>query len=261
MKIKNLVLGNDLKALQFAFKNGYHVLFKELQKPFFMERSDETKELSNKDLIENYSFLLSLAGLNPYGGKIQDYRKEENNKIVVSGKKPWVETIEYENLYDFISQESKEELLRVVDWISVRSSCLHDKTLIEDKESNFVKEVRFYPSERTTVSRLAKEKNKVYYDIPKDIMSISYLTRNEVNSEECSYIYSLIKTKQMMKDDGLKGKKCGYRDNGNEIRASIKLEFVKREIFESQDDNIEHSLSLQSNNEYLNKITQYLYGR
>ena len=57
-KVKNLVIGGNLAALEFAFREGFPVFYDKLEVPF---RLEQTKEGTNKkDLIQNYAFLLSI---------------------------------------------------------------------------------------------------------------------------------------------------------------------------------------------------------
>lgn len=253
-RIKNLVIGGKLEALEYAYREGFHVFYEHLETPFQLEQTSEG--LNKKDIIENYAFLLSLAGLNLSNSLISSYRIEEN-KLFISGRKPWITEVEFQQLHDF-TVEKIDNKFKVADYINTRSCGSHDFREIKTQEE-FVKEIYFYPSKRANSSKKFDLMTHNYETVTKDVIIISYLTKEQIEQEEYSPIYSRLKLLETMKEIGIKGKKCGTKPNGKEIRASIKLEFDRREInqIEKNDRNYYYN---KSKNKYLNKVFGYLYG-
>lgn len=253
-RVKHLVVGGNLAALEFAFKNGYHIFYESLDTPFELEQTKEGA--SKKDILENYAFILSLAGMNLSSHLVYGYRIEEN-KLIVSGKNPWINELSFEKLHDF--RDSNHTLFKVVDYINVRSCGAHDIRELKT-EDNFVKEIYFYPSKRMNSSKNFSLFTHNYETVTKDAMVISNLTKEEIEKEEFSPVYSRLRLKEIMKEVGIKGKKCGTRPNGTVKRNAIKLEFDKREINPIEKDNRNYYYTKSQNN-YLNKLFNYLYGR
>lgn len=257
IKIENLVIGGNLEALEYAYREGFHVFYEHLEAPFHLEQT--SIGLNKKDIIQNYAFLLSLSGLNLNSYLVGTYRVElEEKKLLIFGRKPWQIQIEFDNIYDFTIQKQDVEY-KVVDYINIRSCGSHDFREVKT-DDRFVKEIYFYPSKRANSSKKFSLTTHNYETVAKDVIVVSYLNPKEIENEDYSPIYSRLKLLEIMKQIGIKGKKCGLRANGKEIRASIKLEFEKREInqIEQTDRNFYYN---RSKNKYLNKIFGYLYGK
>ena len=253
-KIVDLVYGGTLEALEFAYRNGYHIFYETLEKPFHL---DKTKEgMVKKDVLENYSFLLSCSGLNLNCYVNEDYRLSDN-KITISGN-PWIIEYHFDNLHNFADKRDKKKLYKVVDYINIRSCGTHDIRELRT-EDNFVKEIYFYPSKRTNSSKNFSLMTHTFEKVVKDAYVVSYLTGKQIEEEEYSGIYSRLRLKEIMKEVGIKGKKSGTR-NGKPKYGSIKLEFDRREINEIEENNRNYYYS-KSNNLYLTKVYNYLYGR
>lgn len=270
-KYDNIVIGNDLKAIYFAFKEGYPVIFQELTKPYandFLPTGE-----SKKQLMEDYIGFLSLAGKVPFSNKIENIRVEENNKVHVSGK-GWTAEITVQNkIYDFMSEvDENSDIYRVVDSINVRACSKHNFREIIDPNENFVKKIRFYPSQRADSSKLfdvirpniKPKEGRTFFDIVKDIESISYLTKNQLYDDGYSPTYSVLKTKDMMTKNGILGKKHGFErreyrtDFGVQRYKSIILEFTKREIFKIEE---EKDYDLTSKDFYIRRLVRYIWTK
>lgn len=254
-KLENLVIGGNLSSLEFAFREGFPIFYEKLEIPFHLETTKDG--LSRKDVIQNYAFLLALAGLNLSNSFVSEHRVE-NNKLIITGKTPWIYEYQFNNLYDFTIFNDTKKKYKVIDYINVRSCGSHDLRELKTK-SNFVKEIYFYPSQRANSSKGFSLSTHNYETIVKDVIIVSYLNKKEIEQEEYSPIYSRLRLKEIMEEVGIRGKKCGTRNNGKVIHASIKLEFAKREVVEiEQQRNYYYT---ESKNSYLNKLFKYLYGR
>lgn len=253
-KVSDLVIGGNLEALEFAYREGFPVFYEKLEVPFHL---DQTKEgINRKDIIENYAFILSLAGLNYHSHIVANHRLEQNT-LTISGKTPWITEIHFERLHDFRKDSTK--IYKVVDYINVRSCGPHELREIKTDE-DFVKEIYFYPSQRCNSTKKFDVARNDYITAAKDVMLVSYMRGDEIDKEENSQIYTRLKLKQIMKDLGIKGKRQGKQKSGAIKYCSIKLEFAKREINEIEENNRNYYYS-QSKNSYMSKIFNYMYGR
>lgn len=254
-RINNLVIGGTLAALEFAFREGFPVFYDKLEIPFHLEQTKDG--LNKKDVIQNYAFLLSMAGLNLSSPFVSEYRID-NQSLFLSGKIPWKIEYQFENVYDFRKQD-KDKIYKVIDYINVRSCGNHDTREIK-MQDNFVKEIYFYPSQRMNSSKNFSLSTHNYEKITKDAMVVSYLTKKQIEEDEYSQIYSRLRLKEIMKEVGILGKKCGTRPNGTIKRNAIKLEFDRREISEIEEVQRNYYYS-KSKEPYLNKLFEYLYGK
>jgi hypothetical protein len=95
----------------------------------------------------------------------------------------------------------------------------HEYDFIES-DTDFVKEILFYPTERV-------DGNQPF----KDAVSVSYLTEKQLASFDYSDINARFKTLKMMKEAGIRGARNG-RDMLNKSRYkyyAVKIENAKRE--------------------------------
>jgi hypothetical protein len=103
-----------------------------------------------------------------------------------------------------------------------------------------VREVYFYPTERMS----GNHQNK-------DLVAISYLTKEQLNDIEYSDLYARYKILSMMRKAGIKGARNG-RDVNNPHKYKYylpKIESSGREIFEIKKD---HRVSSSKNIKFLN---------
>jgi len=255
-KVKDLVIGGNLEALEFAFREGFHVFYEHLETPFHL---DQTKQgLTKKDVVENYAFLLSLAGLNLHNHMVSESRLGKD-RLTITGNIPWSIEVEYETLHDFRKGRNKNVIYKVVDYINVRSCGAHDIRELKT-EDNFAKEIYFYPSQRSNKSKKFSLSTHNYETTIKDAMVVSYLNYSQIESEDYSPIYSRLRLKEIMKEVGIKGKKCGFEKNGKQKHNSIKLEFARREINEIEETDRQYYYT-ESKDAYLQRLFGYLYGR
>jgi len=117
--------------------------------------------------------------------------------------------------------KQEERLNRVIDWVNVRSGCRHEIDFLQDPESNFVKDIYFYSSERSDNTKL------------KDLVAVSYLTDKQLRDFDYSDTMAKCKITKMMKAAGIRGARNG-RDQKNPDRYkyyAVKVEPAEREVF------------------------------
>jgi hypothetical protein len=101
----------------------------------------------------------------------------------------------------------------VLDWMIAKSCEKHKHNFLEDT-TDLVREVHFYPTKRVDG----------YCPDIKDLVTVSYLNKDQLSDFEYSDTYAKFKMMHMLKELNLRGRK-----NGKNHRA-LKLEVEKREI-------------------------------
>jgi hypothetical protein len=210
-----IILGGNLAALMTAYYEGIPVFWEKPERPLFFDKTEEGE--SKLDLWESYAFLLSMGGLCPFADKTERIEIKENKSIRVYGKGPFYVDVKYNKIRRF-DEVKKEKYYQVIDWVDVRRGMIHDVDLIET-DDRFVNEVRFYQS-----PRIDGNHNK------KDLCTISYLTEEELHDIDYSELYIRLKTEELMKENGIKGRGHGFYRNGTNRFLSIKLEPTIREV-------------------------------
>ena len=293
-EIDELVIGNSLEAVSYCYLNEKNLILNSVRKPYFFDFFDENTclekyiietieyELSTVDGVkkvgasklevwEKLVFHLSLAGLIPLADKVYSIRIEDDNLVKVTTKNSRVARFKFnslrifdtENIAGFDLMQSTGKY-KVVDWVNVRSGMKHKYDYFKT-EDDFVKEVYFYPSRR-----MGSGEN----DDRKDLVSVSYLTKEQMDDFEYSDTYVKFKVLSLMKEAGIKGPKNGRRQDNPDKWAyhSIKIEPSSREIRMSEkqkheseeslifDDRCERNIyqAYDSENNYLHKINEYL---
>ena len=251
-EIDELVIGNSLEAVSYSYLNQKPLILNNVKKPYFFEFFNkasclkkymiETVEYelstpngarsvgsSKLEVWERLVFRLSMAGLIPTADKVYSMRIEDDNLLKVTTQDSRLIRIRFnklrifsvDNIAGFDSFENAKKY-RVVDWVNVRSGMKHEYDYFETGE-DFVKEVYFYPS-----PRMGSGEN----DERKDLVTVSYLTKEQINDFEYSDTYVKFKMLSLMKEHGIKGPKNGRRQDAPNKWAyhSVKIEPSSREI-------------------------------
>lgn len=232
---EDIVVGSCIRSLVYAALHGKPIVFHNLSEPF---RFDDTqiegieklgfkKEEPLVDIWGKLFFLLSLAGLVLPIGKANKLRVVDNTIFVsddyTSYKYNFKKLIIFEDqgISGLPRMEREESGINIVyDWVNVRSGCYHEHDFLQDEDSEFVKEIIFYPSDRN-------KNNKT-----KDLVAISTMTSAQL--EDFDYSSTMVKFKvlKMMKAAGIRGARNG-RDQNNPERYkyyAVKVEPAEREV-------------------------------
>lgn len=255
-----IIIGNTLSSLIYSYFNEVPVFFVEAKKPFMydffrekdmvekmqinpvsfrMQGPSLTKVVGNPKypIYNRLNFVLSMSGLMPTADKARSIRIENDNllKISLEGSKNLQIKFNKARIFDDTKIQGlevpfeKTSLFQVVDWINVRSGAKHEFDVILTPD-DFIKEVYFYPSVRIPGSVASNKK---------DLVSVSYLTSEQIKDFEYSDTYAKFKIKHLMEEAGIKG-----RSNGNNRFLSIKIESSKREIIKCSFDRYEDNETL-----------------
>ena len=210
-----IVIGGGLDAAAYAFVNNLTLIQNHRNPPLIYEK--EKLLLWNQIL-----FSLSLQAKLPVTNEIQFVRIDDGNALLVSTKNNQVVRFTYgeltiyddENIQGLTLVKDRKEKKKVLDWFDVKSGMSHDMEVIKT-DSNFVKEVVFYVSERLDGMHLNK----------KDLVAISYLDDKQLQNIEYSDSYVRLKTLNLMKQNGMRG-----NSNGQGKHYALQIEHAKREI-------------------------------
>ncbi len=218
-KLEKVIVGGSLESMLYAWRTQTKILWKEKKYVFrFCENFFPTTfpdfECENpKRLSSNLSFALSIGGLMPYGGNVENIRQQDNHlKIITKGNRR-VE-IEAEEVIHF------DKYLKnywVYDFFDSRQMRAHEINEIFDDTDEFVKKINFYMSPRASNG------------ITKDFIGSSNLTHKQLLSPDYGPGIAKLKVMRMLKTAGLKGP-FSQVYNGKEYYKKPKVEFHKRVV-------------------------------
>jgi len=260
--MQRIVIGSSLESVLFASKNDCSLILNKVSLPEIFEQK-ETKDWNH--LV----FLLSMAGKIPFSDKVTSIRiLEDEKKLKVYTKRERMVEVECEKVFVFDDENveglplpkltEKNPKKMILDWINVRAGMTHEYHTIETGD-DFVNEIVFYKSPRIDGD----------HDY-KDLVAISYLTDEQIKDHSYSTLMTLYKTKDIMKQYGIKGPRNG-RDVSDPEKYkyySIKLESDRRQIKKIHMDAYEDTdfLSFQNQdlqvsiNKYIHKLHNYIGG-
>jgi len=245
-----VVIGSSLEALVYCYLNNVPFVCSQLSSPFRFEYfnwdddlsifgakniahpvksnlGETTRGIDKLWLWERLFFYLSVAGLCPLSDKATSLRISDNI-IKATTPNARMAKIHFNELIVFDDTsvlglgvpEIKDKIYTVYDWFDVRSGMKHEYDRLEDT-TDFVNHILFYPSQRV-------EGNHHF----KDVVAVSYLTKEMIDLFEYSDINARFKTFYMMKKAGIKGARNGrdMLDKNRYKYYSIKIENDRREI-------------------------------
>lgn len=229
---KTFVIGGNIEALLYSFFHNLPLLYCRTLLPGCLDAPIlfENRSIDAQELWSNLYFWLALHGKILFSDKINNIRLEDDNILNIFTKRARSYSLKFEHLIIFDDDsltgisasllKKQREIYEVRDWFNVRSGMKHNFTTIET-DSNFVKSIYFYPSERMDGNHNFK-----------DAVAISYLTDEMLNSFECSDVNARFKTLSHMKERGIKGARNG-RDTLHPDKYkyyAVKIEHARREI-------------------------------
>ena len=272
-----IVIGGDLRALLYAYDNELPVIYTDSRCPLQFDEIeheslsvlglDPSRPHKQSELWARTNFFLGLSGLLPMGDNASGMRITENQLSITTNNSRNIKfnfnklvIINDDKIFG-LPQVKKEirEKSRVIDWVNVRSGCSHN-VLHLHSDADFVKEIIFYPTDRSDNRNL------------KDLVAISYLTDEELDDFNFSDTMAKFKVTEMMKEAGIRGARNG-RDVNKPDRYkyyAVKVEPAHREIernnirhyedddrFEFRYDTLEEILNgLNRPSGYLSKISE-----
>lgn len=159
-------------------------------------------------------FLLSMSGILLFPNNITGYRKENENLVLLTNFNKKI-IISYDKLNEFDHRETG--WYHVYDFYDWRVGGNHGVNEIIDPQDEFIKNIKFFSSERENVGSHVK-----------DLVGISHLSEEQLNDLEMSPTYSRLKMLQMIKKEGINGSVVGYNSKGLPKFRKPVIEFNKR---------------------------------
>jgi len=248
-----IVVGGDLRSLLYATFRGLPLIYCNPLLPFRFDRLSHDKlsilgfrcesDTYAREVWERISFFMGLSGLLLSGEGCNALRVRDNQLIMSTEftkfkfnfkKLVIVDDSQISGLPRVVKQRTKQN--RVIDWVNVRSGCRHSIDFLEDADSDFVKEIFFYSSERSDNPNL------------KDLVAVSYLNDRQLRDFDFSDTMAKFKITKMMKAAGIRGARNGrdqkYPDKYKYY--AVKVEPAERQVISSvtryyeEDERFEH---------------------
>jgi len=226
--VPKLITGGSLESLFYAYVHELPIVLTQPYVPFeldmvednsFFELLGYTAEmpLTKVQVWDRLVFVLSMAGLVMMPNNVRNVR-EEGNKIIFSLNDNSRFIIAYERRISFDKHIDGE--VDVYDWFDIRSGAKTQLEELNDSEDAIVHKIIFYDSQRKGTG------GKGF----KDLVAISRMQKAELHEYENSEGNIRLKTLQMMKDQGMRGRPNGYNSRGKQQFYALKIEHMHREI-------------------------------
>ena len=223
-----IITGGSLESLFYAYINETPIVLTQPYVPFeldmvednsFFELLGYTAEmpLTKVQVWDRLVFVLSMAGLVMMPNNVRNVR-EDGNKIIFSLKDNTRMIVAYERKISFDKHFDNE--FDVYDWFDIRSGAKIELEEINDPEDDLVHKIIFYDSQRKGTG------GKGF----KDLVSVSRMQKTELHQYENSESYVRLKTLQMMREHGMRGRPNGYNSRGKQQFYALKIEHMHREI-------------------------------
>tara|TARA_B100000212_G_scaffold342097_1_gene327578 strand:+ start:2300 stop:3175 length:876 start_codon:yes stop_codon:yes gene_type:complete len=247
LEYPNIVIGSDLRAMLFAFMNGYPIFFTEARKPHEFESLKLTHDLSFLDIDnepsvyksfnseysfgqkqvlawEKIFFLLSFEGLVPLSN-ICDSIRYDGNTLTCATEYAKLCEIKFDKCFYFgdnrtyklvTERNIKNARYKVFDTIGFNTGGKHEIDYYRS-DDNFVREVWFYSSYRICGDTGVK-----------DACVLSILTSEQLNDPSYTQTITNFKLLDVLGKNGLKGRVYGYNKKGESLHRKIKTHSAGR---------------------------------
>ena len=226
--VPKLITGGSLESLFYAYIHELPIVLTQPYVPFeldmvednsFFELLGYTAEmpLTKVQVWDRLVFVLSMAGLVMMPNNVRNVR-EEGNKIIFSLNDNSRFVIAYERKISFDKHIDGE--VDVYDWFDIRSGAKTELEELNDTQDDLVHKIIFYDSQRKGTG------GKGF----KDLVAVSRMQKKELHEYENSESYIRLKTLQMMKEQGMRGRPNGYNKRGIQQFYAINIEHMHREI-------------------------------
>jgi hypothetical protein len=247
---EKIVIGGNLEAFTYAFKHCLPVLYTNLKSPFlydYLQPDADLKQLNINfppNILKSASgtltfgppkvqvwqkllFLLSVSGRVLYGDTVRSIHME-GDELTLSCDGTHRKTINFGQVIIFddeniiglpaIRKQTKYKNI-IYDWVNIVSGGSHEYGILQ-YDDDFVNTVYFYPSERNDNTRL------------KDLVSVSYLTDEQLVDFSYSDTYVRFKLLDLFKELGIRGARNGrdVKRPGHYKYYAVKLEPSNRQV-------------------------------
>ena len=272
---ERVVIGGNLEAFTYAFKHCLPVLYTNLKPPFKFDylQPDVDFDLNinpppnvlktaagpttfgpaRLQVWQKLLFVLSVSGKVIYGDTVRSVQIDgDEMQLSCDGTHRKSITFGQAIVFDdervaglpTIKRQTKYKN-SVYDWVNIVSGGSHEYDLLQ-YDDEFVNTVHFYPSERNDNTRL------------KDLVSVSYLTDEQLIDFSYSDTYVRFKLLDLFKELGIRGARNGRDVNrpGHYKYYAVKLEPSDRQVVRRVVNEYESDERLVFNYEDFNDIIE-----
>mgnify|MGYP003647340084 FL=1 len=246
---EKVVVGGSLEAFAYAFKHCLPVLYTNLKPPFKFDYLQSGVDFdlninpppnvlktasgtttfgpSKLQVWQKLLFVLSVSGKVIYGDTVRS-AQVDGDEIQLSCDGTHRKSITFDQAIIFddekiiglpaIKKQTKHKNI-VYDWVNIVSGGSHEYDFLQ-YDDEFVNVIHFYPSERNDNTRL------------KDLVSVSYLTDEQLIDFSYSDTYVRFKLLDLFKELGIRGARNGRDVNrpGHYKYYAVKLEPSDRQV-------------------------------
>ena len=224
--LPKIITGGSIESLFYAYIHETPIVLTQPYVPFeldivednsFFELLGYTAEmpLTKVQVWDRLVFILSMAGLVMMPNNVRNVR-EEGNKIIFSLNDNSRFIIAYERKVSFDKHLDGE--VDVYDWFDIKSGAKTQMEELNDTEEDLVHKIIFYDSQRKGTG------GKGF----KDLVAVSRMQKAELQHYENSESYVRLKTLNMMKEQGMRGRPNGYNSRGKQQFYALKIEHPHR---------------------------------
>ena len=246
---EKVVIGGNLEAFTYAFKHCLPVLYTNLRPPFRFDYLQPDVDFnlsinpppnvlktasgtttcgpSKLQVWQKLLFLMSVSGKIIYGDTVRSIQIDGGEmQLSCDGTQRKSITFDQAVIFDdekviglpIVNKQIKYKNI-VYDWVNIVSGGSHEYDLLQ-YEDEFINTIHFYPSERNDNTRL------------KDLVSVSYLTDEQLVDFSYSDTYVKFKLLDLFKELGIRGARNGRDANrpGHYKYYAVKLEPSSRQV-------------------------------
>lgn len=226
--VPKIVTGGSLESLFYAYIHELPIVITQPYIPFELEKIENhqlfellgystNNSLYKIQVWDRLVFVLSMAGLVLMPNNVRNVRQDRNRLVFALNDNSRV-TIAYERKISFDKHLDGE--VDVFDWFDIKSGSKTELEELNDCEDNLVNKVIFYDSQRKGNTGKGR----------KDLVTVSCFEQDELLKYESSESYVRLKSLQMMKDAGMRGRPNGYNKFGKQLHYALNIEHTHREI-------------------------------
>lgn len=235
-----LIIGGDLESLLTAYNNALPIL---ILKPELPQENQKYNNVSRRTIWHKLSFLLAYCNLNNFNNSFVSYRFNDDNSISVFMKNHTQVLIKARELIRFDKNKIEDyDELNVYDHFELKN--------LPESVRNF---------ELNTPDRfVSKIIGTKLNDRSRKLIVESKLWQEQLNDELYSEIYVRLKTKELLKQNGYRGR--WLKSEKTDFLLEVELSHDKREVFPDTSEK-EDKLISETNitNEFLIRATN-LFG-
>ncbi len=256
--VPKIVTGGSLESLFYAYIHELPIVITQPYIPFELEKIENhqlfellgystNNSLYKIQVWDRLVFVLSMAGLVLMPNNVRNVRQDRNRLVFALNDNSRV-TIAYERKISFDKHLDGE--VDVFDWFDIKSGSKTELEELNDCEDNLVNKVIFYDSQRKGNAGKGR----------KDLVAVSCFKQDELLKYESSESYVRLKSLQMMKDAGMRGRPNGYNKFGKQLHYALNIEHTHREIIKRYEPKhtLEETFSKITKEKDLWKLTKKL---